>query len=140
MSETERAGRSIFDIYRDSVVNMINEFDKVRPAYMQSITNLQNQAIDSIRKLTELTLSAQREFIEPMRLPAVPEAWIRGTDELNDALTKTTSIANKIMIASIDTATQNMKIATDACETFARINQNIIKSIRSTFMPTRESS
>ncbi|MEM3103732.1 MAG: hypothetical protein QXL93_03525, partial [Candidatus Nitrosocaldus sp.] len=62
MSETERAGRSIFDIYRDSVVNLINEFDKVRPAYVQSITNLQQQAIDSMRKLTELMLSVQREF------------------------------------------------------------------------------
>ncbi|MEM0364485.1 MAG: hypothetical protein QW450_03925 [Candidatus Nitrosocaldus sp.] len=138
MSETERAGRSIFDIYRDSVVNLINEFDKVRPAYVQSITNLQQQAIDSMRKLTELMLSVQREFMEPMRLPALPEAWVRGTDELNDALAKTTSIANKVMIASIDTATQNIKIATDACETFTRINQNILKSIRGTFVPKGE--
>ncbi|MEM0367107.1 MAG: hypothetical protein QW572_04075 [Candidatus Nitrosocaldus sp.] len=137
MSETERAGRSVFDLYRDSVVNMINEFDKVRPAYVQSITNLQQQTMDSMRKLTELALSAQREFIEPLRLPAIPDAWVRGTDELNDALAKTTSVANKVVIASIDTATQNIKIATDAFETFARINQNILKSIRSTLTPTK---
>lgn len=137
MSETERAGRSVFDLYRDSVANMINEFDKVRPAYVQSITNLQQQTMDSMRKLTELALSAQREFIEPLRLPAIPDAWVRGTDELNDALAKTTSVANKVVIASIDTATQNIKIATDAFETFARINQNILKSIRSTLTPTK---
>lgn len=138
MSETERAGRSVFDLYRDSIANMMNEFDKVRPAYVQSITNLQQQAMDSIRKLTELALSAQRELIEPMRLPPIPDAWVRGADELNDALAKTTSIANKVVIASIDTATQNIKIATDACETFARINQNILKSIRSTLTPKGE--
>ncbi|MCS6768050.1 MAG: hypothetical protein RMJ59_07175 [Candidatus Nitrosocaldus sp.] len=137
MSEAERAGRSIFDIYRESVTNIINEFDKVRPAYVQSITNLQQQAMDSMRKLTELALSAQREFIEPIRLPAMPDAWVRGTDEFNDALAKTTSIANRAMIAGIDTATQNIKIATDAFETFARINQNILKSIRSTLTPTK---
>ncbi|MCS7141302.1 MAG: hypothetical protein NZ888_03855 [Candidatus Nitrosocaldus sp.] len=137
MSEAERAGRSIFDIYRESVTNIINEFDKVRPAYVQSITNLQQQTMDSMRKLTELALSAQREFIEPMRLPAIPDAWVRGTDEFNDALAKTTSIANRAMIAGIDTATQNIKIATDAFETFARINQNILKSIRSTLAPTK---
>ncbi len=140
MSTSERTPeRSIFDVYREMVVNFMNEMDKARPAYIQSITNLQHQAIDSLRKLTELTLNVQRDFIEPIRLPTLPEAWIRGSEEFNDALAKTTSVTNKVIITGIDTATQSIKLATDAFETIIKINQNILKSIRGSLTPSRES-
>lgn len=130
MSTEHTSERSIFDMYREMVMNVISEMDKARPAYVQSITNLQQQAMDSMRRLIELTLNAQKEFIEPVRLPSLPDAWIRGSEEFNDAFAKTASITNKVIITGIDTATQSIKLATDACETLTRINQNILKSIR----------
>ncbi len=137
MSASERVPeRSIFDMYREMVMNVMNEMDKARPAYIQSITNLQQQAMDSLKRLTELTLSVQRDLIEPIRLPTLPEAWISGSEEFNDALAKTTSIANKVITTSIDTATQSIRLATDAFETFTKVNQNILKSMRGSLTRT----
>ncbi len=126
---SEHTEKNLFEVYRENLINMINEMDKARPAYIQSLTNLQQQTMDSMKRLVELTLSVQRDMVEPLRLQPLPDPWLKGSEEFNDAFSRSVSVANKVAISSIDTAVQGIKLATDACEMLTRIGQSMIKSM-----------
>lgn len=136
MSE-KRQERDAFDIYQESVTNVIDEIAKLQPAYIQSLTNLQQECTEAFKRATESAITVQKEFANATWGPGkFPAALARNASETADAFVKAITTSNKAVIASVDAATQNVKTYTDTIDTFTKINQNLIKTWQ-TFIPSR---
>ncbi|MGH9909012.1 MAG: hypothetical protein ACRD32_00050 [Nitrososphaerales archaeon] len=137
MSE-KKQDRDAFDIYQDTVSNMIDEVAKLQPAYTQSLTNLQQECTEACKTATESVITVQKEFANATWGPGkFPAALVRNASEVADAFLKAAVINNKAVIASVDAATQNVKTFNDTIETFAKINQNLIKTWQTFVIPSR---
>ena len=136
MSE-KRQEKDAFDIYQDSVANVIDEVAKLQPAYLQSLTNLQQECTDVFKSTTESAIKAQKEFANATCGPAkFSIGLVRNASEVADTFLKATTIGNKAIIASVDTTTQNVKTFGTTIDTFARINANLLKTWQ-TFVPSK---
>lgn len=137
MSE-KKQDRDAFDIYQETVSNMIDEVAKLQPAYTQSLTNLQQECTETCKTATESVITVQKEFVNATWGPGkFPTALVRNASEVADAFLKAAVIDNKAIIASVDAATQNIKTFNDTIETFAKINQNLIKTWQTFVIPSR---
>jgi hypothetical protein len=133
----KRQEKDAFDIYQEGVTNVIDELAKLQPAYIQSVTNLQHEYTETFKKAIESTISVQKEFVNAIWGPGrFPSALVRNTNEIADAYVKAATITNKAVIASVDAATQNIRTFSSSIDTFARINQNLVKTWQ-TFTPSR---
>lgn len=131
MSE-KRQEKDAFDIYQDSVSNVIEEVAKLQPAYTQSLTNLQQEWIEAFKRSAETAITAQKEFANATWGPGkFPSALARNASEVADAFVKAAVINNKAVIASVDATRQNIKTFTETAETFAKINQNLMRTWQS---------
>jgi len=134
----KRQERDAFDIYQESVSNVIEEVAKLQPAYTQSVTNLQQECTDAFKRATESAITVQKEFATATWGPGkFPSALAKNASEVADAFLKAAVINNKAVIASVDAARQNVKTFTDTIDTFAKINQNLIKTWQTFVVPSR---
>ncbi|MFY3739730.1 MAG: hypothetical protein HMLIMOIP_000149 [Candidatus Nitrosomirales archaeon] len=116
---------------------MIDEVAKLQPAYTQSVTNLQQEYTEAFKRITEASISVQKEFANATWGPGkFPAALVRNASELADAYLKSAVINNKAVIASIDAARQNVRTFGDNVDTFAKINTNLIKTWQSFVVPS----
>lgn len=137
MSE-KRQDRDAFDIYQETITSMVDEVAKLQPAYTQSLTNLQQECTEAYKTATESVITVQKEFANATWGPGkFPVALVRNASEVADAFLKAAVINNKAIIASVDAATQNVKTFNDTIETFAKINQHLIKTWQTFIIPSR---
>ncbi len=135
----KKQDRDAFDIYQETCSNVIDEVAKLQPAYTQSVTNLQQEYTEAFKRITEATISVQKEFASATWGPGkFPAAMARNASELAEAFLKAAVINNKAVIASIDAARQNVKTFNDSVDTFAKINLNLIKTWQSFVVPARQ--
>lgn len=137
MSE-KKQDRDAFDIYQETITSMVDEVAKLQPAYTQSLTNLQQECTETCKTAAESVITVQKEFANATWGPGkFPSALVRNASEVADAFLKAAVINNKAIIASVDAATQNVKTFNDTIETFAKINQNLIKTWQTFVIPSR---
>ena len=129
--------KEAFDIYQDGVANVIDEVAKLQPAYLQSLTNLQQECTEVFKSTTESTITAQKEFANATWGPAkFSTALVRNASEVTDTFLKAATIGNKAIIATVDATTQNVKTFGTTIDTFARINANLVKTWQN-FVPSK---
>ena len=135
----KRQDRDAFDIYQETCAHVIDEVAKLQPAYTQSVTNLQQEYTEALKRITEATISVEKEFANTTwGLGKFPAAMARNAGEVAEAFLKAAVINNKAAIASIDAARQNVRTFSDNVDTFAKINTNLIKTWQSMVMPARQ--
>ncbi len=133
----KKQDREAFDVYQETCTHVIDEVAKLQPAYTQSVTNLQQEYTEAFKRITEASISVQKEFANTTSGPGkFPSAMARNASEVADALLKSAVINNKAVIASIDAARQNVRSLSDNVDTFAKINTNLIKTWQSLVVPS----
>lgn len=134
----KRQDKDAFDTYQESVTNAIEEIAKLQPSYMQSLTNLQHEYTETFKRAAEANIEVQKEFANATWGPGkFPSALAKNASEIADAFLKAATISNKAVIASVDAATQNVKTFSSTIDTFAKINQNLIKTWQTFVTPSR---
>ncbi|MFQ5969476.1 MAG: hypothetical protein ACE5J2_03155 [Nitrososphaerales archaeon] len=138
MSE-KRQDKDAFDIYQERCLNVIDEVAKLQPVYTQAVTNLQQEYTEAFKRVTEASISVQKEFANSTWGPGkLPAALARNASEVADVFLKAAVINNKAVIASIDAARHNVKTFNESVDTFAKINLNLIKTWQSFVTPSRQ--
>lgn len=112
-------------------------FNAVRqsvPQYYQSVTNMQQEQLQAYEGFVTTTVGMQKEFAKKSGVNAmVPEAAAKIVREYSDELVKASNIQNRIILASIDAAQQNLKTFNNNAKSFADLNKNIVQSWISAF-------
>ncbi len=87
--------------------------------------------------MCESAISVQREFANKSGVSSsVPEAAQKLTNNVIEAAERAYTIQNKISLASVDTAVQNIKAINDQAKSFAEVNKNVARLWAPKLQPT----
>jgi len=146
MSETEQITKNeettksdsktsdIFAVYNENVEKYFDNVEKSIPKYSQTIEELQQEYLQTCENVTKATLSLQKEFLKKTGWSInFPEVTQKVFQDTTDAFVKARSVRDQVILATIDTAKQNIKTWNDNAKTFADLNRNILQSWLSVF-------
>ena len=138
MSKTTPETKEIFAVYKQNIGKFFEDVEKTLPQYLQSITNLQQEYTEAWKNTFDSAVSLQQEYATKSGLNTnVPSAYIKMVNDATEEIIKARSVQNKIALATIDVARQNLKSFNDSTKAFSEINQNMLQSWISAWTPTR---
>jgi hypothetical protein len=138
MSKTTPETKEIFAVYKQNIGKFFDDIEKSLPQYLQSITNLQQEFTEAWKNAFDSAISIQQEYATKSGLnTSVPSAYIKMINDATEEVIKARSVQNKIALATIDVARQNVKSFNDSAKAFAELNQNMLQSWISAWTPTR---
>ena len=138
MSKTAPEAKEIFVVYKQNVDKFFDDVEKSLPQYLQSITSLQQEYTEAWKNAFNSAISIQQEYATKSGLNTnVPAAYIKLINDGTEEIIKARSVQNKIALASIDVARQNIKSFNDNAKAFTDLNQNMLQSWISAWTPTR---
>ena len=138
MSKTAPEAKEIFAVYKQNVDKFFDDVEKSLPQYLQSITSLQQEYTEAWKNAFNSAISIQQEYATKSGLNTnVPAAYIKLINDGTEEIIKARSVQNKIALASIDVARQNIKSFNDNAKAFTDLNQNMLQSWISAWTPSR---
>ncbi|OLC33067.1 MAG: hypothetical protein AUH84_07570 [Thaumarchaeota archaeon 13_1_40CM_4_38_7] len=138
MSKTAPEAKEIFVVYKQNVDKFFDDVEKSLPQYLQSITSLQQEYTGAWKNAFNSAISIQQEYATKSGLNTnVPAAYIKLINDGTEEIIKARSVQNKIALASIDVARQNIKSFNDNAKAFTDLNQNMLQSWISAWTPSR---
>ncbi|TLX83621.1 MAG: hypothetical protein E6K98_04570 [Thaumarchaeota archaeon] len=138
MSKTTPETKEIFAVYKQNIGKFFEDVEKTLPQYLQSITNLQQEYTEAWKNTFDSAVSLQQEYATKSGLNTnVPSAYIKMVNDATEEIIKARSVQNKIALATIDVARQNLKSFNDSTKAFSELNQNMLQSWISAWTPTR---
>ncbi|OLC91463.1 MAG: hypothetical protein AUI92_07660 [Thaumarchaeota archaeon 13_1_40CM_3_38_6] len=138
MSKAAPEAKEIFVVYKQNVDKFFDDVEKSLPQYLQSITSLQQEYTEAWKNAFNSAISIQQEYATKSGLNTnVPAAYIKLINDGTEEIIKARSVQNKIALASIDVARQNIKSFNDNAKAFTDLNQNMLQSWISAWTPSR---
>ena len=128
-AKSEQSSKDIFAVYDENVDKYFDNVEKSIPKYSKAIEETQQEYLQTCENVTKAALSLQKEFLKKTGWSTnFPEATQKVFQETNDGFVKARSVRDQAILATIDTAKQNIKTWNDNAKTFADLNQNIMQS------------
>jgi len=138
VSKAAPEAKEIFVVYKQNVDKFFDDVEKSLPQYLQSITSLQQEYTEAWKNAFNSAISIQQEYATKSGLNTnVPAAYIKLINDGTEEIIKARSVQNKIALASIDVARQNIKSFNDNAKAFTDLNQNMLQSWISAWTPSR---
>ena len=133
-TKSDRTTTDIFAVYNENVDKYFDNVEKSIPKYSQTIEELQQEYLQTCENVIKAALSLQKEFLTKTRWSInFPEATQKVFRENTNAFVKARSVRDQVILATIDTAKQNIKTWNDNAKTFADLNRNILQTWLSLF-------
>jgi hypothetical protein len=136
MSDTAQSTsqKDIFAVYQQNVDKYFTGIKQSVPRYHQSVTNVQQEYLDAVENVINSTISLQKDFASKSGITTnVPSAALKVIRDTTEEIVKVYDVQNKVTLAAIDSAQQNIKTFNENAKAFADLNKNIIQSWISTF-------
>lgn len=128
-TQTTHQSNDFCSICQQNVNKIFDNVEKSIPQYQQSLTNFQQECLQSCKKIFEAAHSLQQEFANKVGVnPNVPEAAKKTINEAIEAANKAYSIQNKVTLTTIETAAKNIKTINDNAKSFADLNRSILEA------------
>lgn len=126
--------KDVIAIYKQNVERLFDGVRQSVPKYHQSITNVQQEYLQTFENIAHSTFELQRDAIKKSGVPTgMPEAAARTMNDVSDEVAKAVSIGNQMVLATMDAAQQNAKMYNDNAKSFASLNRDILRSWISAF-------
>lgn len=137
MSDTE-SQKDIFALYQQSIDEFFTGVEKSIPNYHQSITNLQQEWLQTCENTIKTMISVQQEFVNKAGInTTVPEATLMAIKNTNEEILKAYSVQTQVTLAAIDASRENIKTFNDNAKFFADMGRNMAQYWISVFTPSR---
>jgi len=131
-------GRDSYKVFSENFGKYISEVERELPQYFQSVSNFQQEFLNTWKNTVESAMAVQREFATKAGIKTdVPDAALKIVQDATEEFVKARSVQNKIAIASIESARENVKTFNNSATAFTELNKNLVQSWISTFNPTR---
>jgi len=128
--------KDVFSTYEQSVNNGFASIHREIPKYHQSVTDLQQQCIQTCEDTMKSIISIQKEIVNKVGInPNIPDAAINVIRDTNDGISKVYSVQNQIVQTTLDATKQNIKAINENTKAFTDLNKNIIQSWINVFTP-----
>ncbi len=119
----------LFTVYNHSIEKYFTVAKKTTATYLQSVTDLQEQIIDSWKKSVDSAITLQQEFAHKSKMNVeVPDHTIKVINDMAEQTNKSKELQNKMLLASISAIRENIKAFNDNVKTFSEINKKLAES------------
>ncbi len=133
-AQSTTSNKDIFAVYQQNVDKYFNGIKQSVPRYHQSVTNVQQEYLDAVENVINSTIDLQKDFATKAGITTnVPSASLKVIRDTTEEIVKAYDVQNKVAIAAIDSAQQNIKTFNENAKAFADLNKNIAQSWISTF-------
>ncbi len=126
--------KDIFAVYQQNVDKYFSGIKQSVPRYHQSVTNVQQEYLDAVENVFNSTIALQKDFASKSGITTnVPSAALKVIRDTTEEIVKAYDVQNKVTLAAIDSAQQNIKTFNENAKSFADLNKNLVQSWISTF-------
>ena len=133
-STTQTSQKDIFAVYQQTIDKYFSGIKQSVPRYHQSVTNVQQEYLDAVENVINSTIALQKDFASKSGIATnVPSAALKVIRDTTEEVVKAYDVQNKVALAAIDSAQQNIKSFNENAKAFADLNKNVIQSWISTF-------
>ncbi len=133
-AQSTTSNKDIFAVYQQNVDKYFNGIKQSVPRYHQSVTNVQQEYLDAVENVINSTIALQKDFATKAGVTTnVPSASLKVIRDTTEEVVKAYDVQNKVALAAIDSAQQNIKTFNENAKAFADLNKNIAQSWISTF-------
>ncbi|HEX2068444.1 MAG TPA: hypothetical protein VHF08_07045 [Nitrososphaeraceae archaeon] len=136
----------MYNILNENFTRALNEIAKFQPQYLQSISNLQLDFIQTTKNTIQNIISAQKQMasnsnssnrfwnIPPLSLP-IPyiEQFARQLNDFTNNTIKVSNLNNQFTITILDAIRENLNIYNRATDELSRYRTNMVKAWNSFF-------
>ena len=127
----------IFSVYKQSVEKYFSETKAITADYLQSITNLQEELIESRKKNIDSAIAIQKTFATNLGVNFNPSPQaVQMMNSLSEQIQKGVEIENKMLMTSINTLEKNISTYNENAKTFSDMNTKILDSWASAIKST----
>ena len=128
--------KDIFAVYQQNVDKCFSGIKQSVPRYHQSVTNVQQEYLDAVENVINSTIALQKDYANKAGITTnIPSAVLKVIRDTTEEVVKAYDVQNKVALAAIDSAQQNIKTFNENAKAFADLNKNIVQSWISTFTP-----
>lgn len=128
--------KDIFGVYQQTVDKYFNGIKQSVPRYHQSVTNVQQEYLDAVENVVNSIIELQKDYATKAGITTnIPSAALKVIRDATEEIVKAYDVQNKIALAAIDSAQQNIKTFNENAKAFADLNKNVVQSWISTFAP-----
>ena len=131
----------MYNTLNENFIRALNEIAKFQPQYLQSISNLQLDFIQTTKNIIQNTISAQKQMasnnnrsnrfwnIPPLSVP-LPyiEQFARQLNEFTNNTIRVSNLNNQFTITILDAIRENLNIYNRATDELSRYNTNMVKA------------
>ena len=136
MSNETSEKNDVFSTVEETAEKQIKSAEKSFPNYQASVTSLQQEYTEAIKNVVESNIALQREFADKTGInTALPEATENAVRKSNEQISKVQDVQNKIALATIDAASQNIKTFNENAKAFDDHNKSVMQSWITAFTP-----
>jgi hypothetical protein len=129
--ETTSSATSPLDAVKDNLIRTVDEVAKVQPQYLQSISNLQLDYIQTTKNMIQTAFAAQKQMASNWSIPsAAPysDIFVRQANEMTNNAIRAVGINNQLTINTLDAARENLKIYNRTVDAITEFNTNVAKA------------
>jgi len=128
--------KDIFAVYQQNVDKYFSGIKQSVPRYHQSVTNVQQEYLDAVENVINSSIALQKDYATKAGITTnIPSAVLKVIRDTTEEVVKAYDVQNKVALAAIDSAQQNIKTFNENTKAFADLNKNVIQSWISTFTP-----
>jgi hypothetical protein len=122
--------KDIYSVWKDNIENFYSNIEKSIPQFHQATTNLFQEYVEAWSNIATSIIDIQKEYATKAGIKSnLPEVSMKVMHDTTEEINKSFSVQNKISIASIDAAKQNIKAWNDNSSAFADLNKSILDSM-----------
>ena len=136
----------MYNILNENFTRALNEIAKFQPQYLQSISNLQLDFIQTTKNTIQNVISAQKQMASnnsirnsfwniPPLSPPTPymEQFARQLNEFTNNTIRVSNLNNQFTITILDAIRENLNIYNRATDELSKYNTNMVKAWNSFF-------
>jgi len=119
----------IYSVFQQSLDKYFKEIKENASTYLQSVSDLQQDIIESREKNVESAISLQKTMADKLGVDTkVPETSLNIATAFAEQTTKAWNFQNQLMLTSLETLSKNIQAFNDNSKTFAELNGKLIDS------------
>ena len=136
----------MYNLLNENFTRALNEIAKFQPQYLQSMSNLQLDFIQTTKNTIQNVISAQKQMasnnsirnsfwnIPPLSPPtAYMEQFARQLNEFTNNTIRVSNLNNQFTITILDAIRENLNIYNRATDELSKYNTNMVKAWNSFF-------
>ena len=126
-SQSAKDTNDIYSVFQQSIDKYFKEAKSNAAIYLQSVSDLQLEIIESRKNNVESAISLQKTMADKLGTNTnVPDASLNVVTAIAEQTTKAWNLQNQLMRTSLETLSKNIQAFNDNSQTFAELNGKLI--------------